>query len=39
LIVCLRHWRSLRQDRSLALVGANNEPLVESVIANKLIKD
>jgi predicted PurR-regulated permease PerM len=28
LIVCLRHWRSLRQDRSLALVGANNEPLV-----------
>jgi predicted PurR-regulated permease PerM len=27
LIVCLRHWRSLRQDRSLALIGADNEPL------------
>jgi predicted PurR-regulated permease PerM len=29
LIVCLRHWRDLRHDRSLALVGADNEPLVE----------
>jgi len=28
LIVCFRHWRDLRQDRSLALVGADNEPLV-----------
>jgi predicted PurR-regulated permease PerM len=27
LIVCWRHWRDLRQDRSLALVGADNEPL------------
>jgi predicted PurR-regulated permease PerM len=27
LIVCLRHWRDLRQDRALALVGADNEPL------------
>jgi len=39
LIVCWRHWRVLQQDRSLALVGADNEPLAESVIANKLIKD
>ncbi len=39
LIVCFRHWRDLRQERSLALVGANNEPLVESVINDKLIKD
>jgi predicted PurR-regulated permease PerM len=39
LIVCWRHWRVLRQERSLALVGADNEPLVESVIANRLIKD
>jgi predicted PurR-regulated permease PerM len=28
LIVCWRHWRDLRQDRSLALVGVDNEPLV-----------
>jgi predicted PurR-regulated permease PerM len=28
LIVCLRHWRDLRQERSLTLVGADNEPLV-----------
>jgi predicted PurR-regulated permease PerM len=27
LIVCWRHWRDLRQDRSLTLVGADNEPL------------
>jgi predicted PurR-regulated permease PerM len=27
LIVCWRHWRDLRQDCSLALVGADNEPL------------
>jgi predicted PurR-regulated permease PerM len=27
LIVCWRHWRDLRQDRSLALVGADDEPL------------
>ena len=27
LIVCWRHWRDLRQDRSLALVGSDNEPL------------
>jgi len=27
LIVCLRHWRELRQERSLTLVGADNEPL------------
>ena len=48
LIVCFRHWRDMRQDRSLALVGpdneplivgADNEPLVESVIADKFIKD
>ena len=39
LIVCWRHWRDLRQDRSLALVGADNEPLVESVIAEKFIKE
>jgi len=48
LIVCFRHWRDMRQDRSLALVGpdneplivgADNEPLVESVIAEKFIKD
>ncbi|MGH9939921.1 MAG: AI-2E family transporter [Blastocatellia bacterium] len=39
LIVCWRHWRDLRQDRSLALVGADNEPLVESVIGEKFIKD
>lgn len=39
LIVCWRHWRVLQQDRSLALVGVDNEPLAESVIANKLIKD
>jgi hypothetical protein len=28
LIVCWRHWRVLQQDRSLTLVGADNEPLV-----------
>src|SRR5262245_46679052 len=28
LIVCWRHWRVLRQERSMALVGADNEPLV-----------
>src|SRR5215475_10254395 len=28
LIVCFRHWRDLQQDRSLALVGADNEPLI-----------
>jgi predicted PurR-regulated permease PerM len=39
LIVCWRHWRVLRQDRSLALVGADNEPLIESVIVNKQIKN
>ena len=39
LIVCLRHWRDLRQDRSLTLVGADNEPLVESVLAEKMIND
>ena len=39
LIVCWRHWRVLRQDRSLTLVGSDNEPLVESIIAEKLIKD
>src|SRR5499427_2066393 len=27
LIVCWRHWRYPRQDRSLTLVGADNEPL------------
>src|SRR5262245_51479104 len=27
LIVCWRHWRVLRHDRSLTLVGADNEPL------------
>ena len=27
LIVCWRHWRDMRQDRSLTLVGADNEPL------------
>src|SRR5262245_39788976 len=27
LIVCWRHWRDLRQDRSLALVGSDDEPL------------
>ena len=30
LIVCWRHWRDLRQDRSLALVGADNEPLARA---------
>jgi predicted PurR-regulated permease PerM len=39
LIVCWRHWRVLRHDRSLTLVGSDNEPLVESIIAEKLIKD
>jgi predicted PurR-regulated permease PerM len=48
LIVCFRHWRDLRQDRSMALVGpdnepllvgADNEPLVDNLIADKLIKD
>jgi predicted PurR-regulated permease PerM len=39
LIVCWRHWRVLRHDRSLALVDADNEPLIESVIAEKFIKD
>jgi predicted PurR-regulated permease PerM len=29
LIVCWRHWRDLRQERSLTLVGADNEPLVK----------
>jgi predicted PurR-regulated permease PerM len=28
LIVCWRHWRVLQQDRSLTLVGADDEPLV-----------
>ncbi|HKQ78196.1 MAG TPA: AI-2E family transporter [Blastocatellia bacterium] len=37
LIVCFRHWRDLRQDRSIALVGPDNEPLVEGLIADKLI--
>jgi predicted PurR-regulated permease PerM len=39
LIVCWRHWRVLRQERSLTLVSADNEPLVERVIADRLIKD
>ena len=39
LIVCWRHWRVLRHDRSLALVDADNEPLIESVIAEKFIRD
>jgi predicted PurR-regulated permease PerM len=39
LIVCWRHWRVLRHDRSLTLVNSDNEPLVESIIAEKLIKD
>jgi predicted PurR-regulated permease PerM len=39
LIVCWRHWRVLRHDRSLTLVNSDNEPLVESIIADKLIKD
>jgi len=30
LLVCLRHWRDLRHDRSLTLVGADNKPLVEA---------
>jgi predicted PurR-regulated permease PerM len=39
LIVCFRHWRDLRQDRSMMLVGVDNEPLLESVMPDKLIKD
>jgi predicted PurR-regulated permease PerM len=30
LLVCLRHWRDLRHDRSLTLVGVDNKPLVEA---------
>jgi predicted PurR-regulated permease PerM len=29
LLVCLRHWRDLRHERSLALAGPDNEPMVE----------
>jgi predicted PurR-regulated permease PerM len=29
LLVCLRHWRGLRHERSLALAGPDNEPIVE----------
>jgi len=39
LIVCFRHWRDLRQDRAMTLVGADNEPLLESFAAEKLIRD
>jgi predicted PurR-regulated permease PerM len=39
LIVCFRHWRDLRQDRAMTLVGADNEPLLEGFAAEKLIRD
>ncbi|MGE0133094.1 MAG: AI-2E family transporter [Blastocatellales bacterium] len=39
LIVCWRHWRDLQQDRSLGLVGADDEPLIASVAAEGYLKD
>lgn len=39
LIVCWRHWRDLRQDRSLALAGAGDEALLDDVVAEKYLKD
>jgi predicted PurR-regulated permease PerM len=33
LIVCWRHWRDLQQDRASPLVGLDEEPLVESLMA------
>jgi predicted PurR-regulated permease PerM len=39
LIVCWRHWRDLQQDRSMMLVGPDEEPLIESVIVEELVED
>ncbi len=46
-IVCWRHWRELRQDRSIvgggagaeALAGSDDKPLVESAVAENFIPD
>jgi len=38
-IVCWRHWRDLQRDRSLALVGANDEPLIEGIVTENYLKD
>jgi len=38
LIVSFRHWRDLQQDRSLALVGADNEPLLVGADNEPLLK-
>lgn len=32
LMVCFRHWRDLQLDRSAALVGVDQSPLIESVL-------
>jgi predicted PurR-regulated permease PerM len=39
LIVCWRHWRDLKQVRSMALVGPDEEPLLESAIVGELTED
>jgi predicted PurR-regulated permease PerM len=39
LIVCWRHWRVLQQERSLALVAPNEEPLIERIVTDNYLKD
>jgi predicted PurR-regulated permease PerM len=39
LIVCWRHWRVLQQERSMALVDVNDEPLIERIVTDDFLKD